>query len=131
MPRKKSNTLTDGELRLMKILWSKGKATVGEVVEANRRTPPLAYNTVLTMLRILEQKGYVTHEKSGRAFVYQPVVDRSEARQSAVRQLLDRFFNNSPELLALHILESEDLDAEEIRRLKRRIEAAGEAEATE
>ena len=108
----------------MKILWRKGRATVGEVVEADRRKPRLAYNTALTMLRILEQKGYITHEKEGRAFVYEPVVDQGEAQRSAVRQLLNRFFNNSPELLALHILESEDLDPVEIQRLKDLIDGA-------
>ena len=81
MPRKRSETLTDGELKLMKVLWAKERATVGEVVTALslRRRP--AYNTVLTMLRILEDKGYARHKKEGRAFVYMPVIDRNMAQR--------------------------------------------------
>ena len=79
---------------------------------------------LLTMLRILEQKGYIRHEKEGRAFVYEPLVARNEAQQSAVRDLVSRFFNNSPELLALHILENDELDPAEIKRLKEMIAAS-------
>ncbi len=86
MPRPKSALLTEGELRLMQVLWDRGRATVGDVVAAlqGRRTP--AYNTVLTMLRILETKGYVRHDKEGRAFVYEPPIDRQQARRSAVKR---------------------------------------------
>ncbi|HKW45027.1 MAG TPA: BlaI/MecI/CopY family transcriptional regulator [Candidatus Eremiobacteraceae bacterium] len=124
MARKKSATLTEAELRLMDILWEKGKATVGDVVEALPGRAPLAYNTVLTTMRILEQKGYVRHNESGRAFVYAPVVDREQAQRSAVKQLVTRFFDNSPGLLALNVLENEKLDATEIDRLKRIIKAS-------
>ncbi len=122
MARKQSPTLTDAELRLMKILWARGPSTVGDVVEALPEDEPLAYSTVLTTLRILEQKGYLRHEKQGRAYVYHPVVDRSAARRSALRYVMDRFFNNSPEQLVLGVLESEEMDLADLERLKKMIE---------
>ena len=85
MARKQSPTLTDAELRRMKILWERGPSTVGGVVETLPEDEPLAYSTVLTTLRILEDKGYLRHEKQGRAFVYHPVVDRRAARRNALR----------------------------------------------
>ena len=122
MARKKSPTLTEAELRLMDILWGKGTATVSDVVEALPKRLALAYNTVLTTLRILEQKGYVRHEKEGRAFVYYPVVNRSQACRSAVKYVVTRFFDNSPGLLLLNILEHDKIDTAELKRLKKMIE---------
>jgi predicted transcriptional regulator len=116
--RKKSLTLTEAELPIMEVLWEKGVATVGEVAEGLSKDRPVAYNTVLTLMRILERKGYVQHTKDGRAFVYQPVVDRGEASRTAVRQLLNRFFNDSPELLVLNLLRDESIDEREIERLR-------------
>ena len=120
MARKKSLNLTEAELRLMGVIWEKGQATVGEVTEALPQEPGLAYNTVLTTLRILEEKGYLRHTKAkeGRAFVYQAVVGRDEAGRSAVRYLVSRFFRNSPELLVLNLLEDEELSAKELRRIR-------------
>lgn len=122
MARSKSPTLTEAELRLMEILWDKGRATVGEVVENLPKSRSLAYNTVLTTLRILEKKGYLTHEKDGRAFVYRPIVDRTKARRTALRYVMSRFFENSPELLVVNLLKNEKLDSEEIERLKKLID---------
>lgn len=122
MARKQSPTLTDAELRLMKILWARGPSTVGGVVEALPEGTPLAYSTVLTTLRILEQKGYLRHEKQGRAYVYHAVVDSREARRSALRYVMNRFFNNSPEQLVLGVLESEEMDLADLERLKQMIE---------
>jgi predicted transcriptional regulator len=86
----------------------------------------LAYSSVLTMMRILEQKGYVSHEKEGRAFIYRPVVDRQQAQKSVLGYLLKRFFNNSPELLVVNLLEHEDVTPAEVKRMKRMIEDAEE-----
>jgi BlaI family transcriptional regulator, penicillinase repressor len=122
MPRPKSATLTDGELRLMRVLWDKGEGTVGEVVTALKDKPKPAYNTVLTLLRILERKGYLTHRKDGRAFVFLPAVDRLHARQSALKAFVNRFFDGSPRLLALNLLEDEDLSPDAVRKLKLKIE---------
>ncbi|MFN7996829.1 MAG: BlaI/MecI/CopY family transcriptional regulator [Bryobacteraceae bacterium] len=123
MARKQSPTLTEAELPIMEILWDKGSAVVTDVVAALPESP-VAYNTVLTTLRILERKGYVRHTKDGRAFVYHPVVQRGEASRKAVRNLMKRFFQDSPELLILNVLEDEGLDEAELVRLKKRI--AGE-----
>jgi predicted transcriptional regulator len=114
--------LTDAELRLMEVIWEKGKATVGEVVEALPKGVPLAYSTVLTTLRILENKGYLRHTKDGRSFVYRPVVKREQARENAISHLLRRFFEGSPELLMLNLMEGGKIDEQELARLRKRIE---------
>jgi len=120
--RKRSLHLTDAELRLMEVLWKKGKATVSEVLEGLDNNVPLAYSTVLTTLRILEHKGYLQHAKDGRAFVYRPLVKRDQARESAVTHLLRRFFEDSPELLMLSLMEKQQISATELARLRKRIE---------
>jgi predicted transcriptional regulator len=119
--RKKSSTLTEAELRLMEVLWLKGRATVAEVTEA-LPPPPLAYNTVLTTMRILEQKGYVQHKEEGRAYVYQPLIERDDAANSAVGNILQRFFGNKSGALALRLVEESRPSDEELARLKRLIE---------
>ena len=121
MARKKSPTLTEAELKLMDVLWTKGSGTVGDVVEALPTDPPLAYSTVLTTLRILEDKGYLRHTKEGKAFVYHPVVKRDEAQRSAVRRVISQFFQNSPELLVLNLLGGA-MNKREIERLKKLID---------
>ena len=120
MARKKSLNLTEGEIRLMDVIWEKGSATVAEVADALPKELGLAYNTVLTTLRILEEKGYLRHTKSdeGRAFRYSAIVGRSEAGRNAVRYLVSRFFRNSPEMLVLNLLEDEDLSAKELLRIR-------------
>src|SRR5271154_6524142 len=87
MPPRKSNTLTEAELRLMKILWRRGESAVTDLVSALPEGEPLAYNSVLTTIRILEQKGYVAHRQEGRAFVYRPAVAEDEASRSEVRNV--------------------------------------------
>jgi predicted transcriptional regulator len=123
MARRKSPTLTEVELELMDVLWERGRATVSEIVES-LPDERLAYSSVLTMMRILEQKGYVTHEKEGRAFLYRPLVDRRQAQKSVLGYLLKRFFNNSPEMLVVNLLEHEEMGPDEVKRLKRMIEKA-------
>jgi predicted transcriptional regulator len=108
----------------MEVLWAKGAATVGEVKDGLAQESPPAYSTVLTTLRIMERKGYVEHTKEGRAFVYRPLIDRQNACRSAVRHLVSRFFDDSPELLVLNILKHEQVEAEELKRLKALIEAS-------
>jgi predicted transcriptional regulator len=87
--------------------------------------PPLAYNTVLTTMRILEQKGYVHHKASGRAFMYRPAVNREDAQRSVVAHVVSRFFNNSPRELVLNLLESDDVDEAELQRLRELIDRKG------
>lgn len=118
MPRRPSETLTDAELRIMNVLWLKGSGTVQSILDALAETPPLAYNSVLTTIRILERKGYVEHVKDGRAHVYAPLVGKREATRSEIRHLVSRFFKNSHEQLVLNILEERGIDAGELDRLR-------------
>ena len=122
LPRKQSSTLTEAELRLMNVLWSLGRATVHQLVDALPDDLPLAYNTVLTTIRILENKGFVKHLKVGGAHVYLPLVGRQEATRFEIRNLLGRFFRNSHEALVLNILEDDALESEELKRLRQLIE---------
>lgn len=120
MARKKSLNLTEAELRLMDIVWDKGAVTVGEVAAALPGELGLAYNTILTTLRILEQKGYVRHKKSreGRAFIYRAVVGRKQASRNALRHLVRGFFDNSPELLVLNLLDDGDLSQRSLENIR-------------
>lgn len=124
MPPKRSNTLTEAELRLMKILWRRGESAVTDLVAAMPEGETLAYNSVLTTIRILEQKGYVEHRQEGRAFIYRPCVAEEEASRSEVRNLMNRFFGNSREKLLLSLLGDGEISDEELRRLKEAIENA-------
>ncbi len=120
MPPKQSLTLTEAELRIMDVLWRRDSGTVQQVLDW--LTSPLAYNSVLTTIRILERKGYVKHVKDGRAHVYEPIVGREEATRSEIRHLLGRFFRNSHEALVLNILQDEAIDAGELKRLREMLE---------
>jgi BlaI family transcriptional regulator, penicillinase repressor len=124
MPRKSLSTFTDAELRIMNVLWNLGAGTVNEVLDGISGQPPLAYNTVLTMLRILEDKGHVTHDKEGRAFIYRPTVARDQAQGSALKLLLNRFFENSAEKLVQNLLQSQKLTPDELNRMKRMLQEA-------
>ena len=106
MPPRQSATLTEAELRIVDVLWLKGSGTVQQVLDWLPETPPLAYNSVLTTIRILEKKGYVKHVKDGRAHVFEPVVERKEATRSEIRHLVSRFFGNSEEELVLNVAET-------------------------
>jgi BlaI family transcriptional regulator, penicillinase repressor len=122
LPPTKSPTLTEAELRLMDVLWQQGPSTVQQVLDALPKKSQLAYNSVLTTIRILEKKGYVRHIKDGRAHVYRPLVARSEATRSEISHLAHRFFKNSHEMLVLNILEDRGVDADELRRLRQLLE---------
>jgi predicted transcriptional regulator len=124
MPRKPSSNLTASELRLMEVLWRKGNATVADIAAALPKQLGLAYNTVLTTMRILEAKGYARHDqrKQGRAFVYRPIMTRKQASRSAVHQLLDRFFGASAEALVLNLIEEKDLNRQERDRIRSLLE---------
>lgn len=124
MARKPSPALTDAEARVMAVLWQSRTATVGDVVATLNRKREVSYSTVQTILRILEQKGYVTHEKVARAFLYRPIVDERQARRRALRHLVTRMFNGSPTLLVSNVLEDEKIDPAELKQLKRLIEEA-------
>jgi predicted transcriptional regulator len=118
MPPRKSITLTEAELRLMKVLWERGESAVSDLVAAVSGERPLAYTSVLTTVRILEHKGYVRHRQEGRAFLYSPCVDEFEAGRSEVRHMLQRFFGNSRERLLLSLLGDGEIHPEELARLR-------------
>lgn len=124
MPRKQSPALTDAEAQVMAVLWRLGTASVGDVVAALSASRAVTYSTVQTMLRILETKGYATHDKVARAFVYRPVVDERQARRRALRHLVSRLFEGSPSLLVLNVLEDEEIGPTEREQLRKLIERA-------
>ena len=124
MPRRRSPSLTDAEARVMAVLWERSTATVADVVAVLKKKRPVSYSTVQTILRILEMKEYVAHEKVGRAFIYRPRVDERQARRRALKHLVSRLFNGSPSLLVLNVLEDEQIDRDEMARLKKLIEEA-------
>ncbi len=124
MARKRSLSLTDAEARVMAVLWRMQTATVTDVVGGLKQKRAVTYSTAQTMLRILETKGYVTHEKVARAFIYRPVVDERQARRRALKHLVGRLFNGSPSLLVLNVLDDAQMDPAELKRLKQMIENA-------
>ncbi|HEV2619170.1 MAG TPA: BlaI/MecI/CopY family transcriptional regulator [Acidobacteriaceae bacterium] len=124
MPPRKSHTLTEAELRLMKLLWARGESTVGDLVAAIPTAEALAYTSVLTTVRILEQKGYVRHRQEGRAFLYSTCVAERDAGRSEIRHTMQRFFGNSRERLLLSLLGDDEIDPDELRRLKEAIAKA-------
>ncbi len=124
MPPKPSSTLTEAELRLMKLLWTRGESSVGDLQAALPPDEALAYTSVLTTVRILEAKGYVRHRKQGRAFLYTALLQEQEASGTALRHTLVRFFNNSREQLLLSMLGDGEISADELQELKKRIAEA-------
>lgn len=108
---------TERELDVMAVLWEKGPSTVAEVCE--RMADPPAYNTVLSVLRILEEKGYVAHSEEGRAHRYHALVARDRAGASAVKRLVERMFGGSPELLLTHLMRDRTLTEADLRRLRK------------
>src|SRR5215470_9529153 len=119
MPRKRNRMLTNAEHRIMEVIWARGSATVAEVVEALQGKD--AYTTILTLMRILKAKGFLSSRKEGRAFVFAPIVDRDTAARKAVDQLLSKFFGGSPSELVLTFLREEELTAKELDELKQKI----------
>ena len=134
MPPKRSITLTQAELRLMKVLWDRGGSTVADMVAATSAEAELAYTSVLTTIRILERKGYVCHRQEGRAFLYSSCIGELEASRSEVRHVLQRFFGNSRERLLISLLGDDEINPEELKRLKEAISSLPDeapSEATE
>lgn len=122
MARPPSPILTDAELRLMKVLWSRGESTVTEILDALPDDVDLADSTIRTTLRIMEEKGYVRHTERGRAYEYTPTIEAEDARRSAIGHLVSRFFDGSFGLLVARLLDDEALDDDELARLRRMLE---------
>ena len=121
-----SKTLTDRESDIMRVLWDRGACRVSDV--RHHLKDALAHNTVLTMLGILEDKGFVRRETQGRGHVYFPVVPEKEARYSAVRHLVAKFFRGSSDLLITHLVSDRHLSSAQIERLRRLLRDAGDEE---
>jgi predicted transcriptional regulator len=128
MPKPKSDVLTEAEQRVMRVLWAKGEASVREVTDELEDSYPVAYNTVLTILRILTDKDYVSPRQDGRAFIYRPTVTRVEARSRALRKMVSTFFEGSPTELAQHLIRTENLSADELQSLKDELDSVSSEE---
>src|SRR5437764_11535252 len=124
MAKKKTLSLTNAEHRIMEVIWARGSATVAQVVEALRGKD--AYSTILTLMRILKEKGFLSTRKEGRAFVFTPRVDRDTAARKAVHQLLSKFFAGSPSELVLSFLREEELTPQELDAIKKKIKVSSE-----
>jgi len=118
MPKPRSDVLTEAEQRIMRVIWDKGEASVRDVTDALEDSYPVAYNTVLTLLRILTDKNYVKPRQDGRAFIYSPTVSRADARSRALRKMVSTFFEGSSTELAQHLIRNETLSADELQTLK-------------
>src|ERR1043166_5260380 len=127
MPTPIHSTLTKRERQIMDILYRRGRATAGEVMEDLSGDPN--YSTVRTQLRVLEEKGHVTHEEEGLRYVYSPAVPRSSARKSALRHLVDTFFDGAPENAVAAILggEGSKLSDEQLDQISELVKKAGQA----
>ena len=119
--RKKPILLNRLELQIMKIIWKKGQATAREVKNELDKVRPLAYTTVATMLKYLEQKGFLTHEVSGKTHVYKPLVGQEEVSQGMLLDLIDRLFDGSAELLMTTLAKTKELTPEQLQELRERI----------
>src|SRR6266853_6328164 len=125
MSRKPPRILTNAEHRIMEVIWARGSATVAEVVDALKGKD--AYTTILTLMRILKVKGYLSSRKEGRAFVFVPRVDRDTVARKAVHQLLSKIFGGPPGELVLTFLREEELTPEELDVIKEKIKVSSEA----
>jgi predicted transcriptional regulator len=114
-------SFTDRELDIMAVLWEHGPSSAADV--RRQLHDELAYNTVLTMLGILEQKGYVRHTESGRTFIFHPTVDRETAGKSAINRLVDTVFAGSEELLLTHLVHDQKLGRRKLERLRQILNA--------
>src|SRR5882724_9105984 len=119
MSLKKTRTLTNAEHRIMEVIWARGSATVADVVEALEGKD--AYTTILTLMRILKAKGFLSSRKAGRAHVFTPRVDRETVARKAVHHLLAKFFAGSPGELVLSFLREEELTPKDLEKIKRKI----------
>ena len=110
--------LTRQELQIMKVIWSLGTATVKDVCDSMSRNKAVAYTTILTLMGILEEKGALTHTRSGRAFLFRPLLSRRQATRNQMRDVIARFFDGNPERLMGDVLENEALDPDQLESVR-------------
>ncbi len=126
MARKPASIPTDAELRLLRLLWSDGPLAAADIAE-RLRAPKLAKNTVLTTLKVLEEKGFVTHEIQGRTFIYRALVEPKSVRRSAISSVVSRFFQDNPKDLILHLLDEDYVDGAQAERIRALLEVDEES----
>jgi predicted transcriptional regulator len=119
MPRARSESLTDREAEIMEVLWQRQAATADEIRPLLRGDPH--DSTVRTLLRVMEQKGLVTHDVEHRSYVYKARIAQSKAQRKAVKRLLNRLFGGSVKNLVLQLLDDEEITPEELERLAREV----------
>ena len=114
--------LSGRQLAVMRVLWEHGEATVAELQSLLKIDPPLAYSTVATVLSRMAQKGLVAHRAEDRVFHYRPAMSQDQAGQTMVGEFVERIFKGSPSKLVNHLLDSDQVDAEELHRIKEMIQ---------
>jgi BlaI family penicillinase repressor len=117
--RRRSSTLTEQELEIMKAVWERDSVTVRDVYEALLERRKIAYTTVMTMMKILEQKKYLKKDQSDRAYVYRPAQPKGQVISAMVREFVNRVFNGSAEPLLVHLVKEHNLSAEELEEIAR------------
>ncbi len=122
MRKREKPRLGDLEMQIMNVLWERGPSTVREVLEALTTEPAPAYTTVLTMLRVMQEKGFVGRDETGRAHVYAAAVQERQVKRNLLRELVRTTFRGSPEALLMRLLEDEKLTGDELARIQELIE---------
>jgi BlaI family transcriptional regulator, penicillinase repressor len=120
--RPKNNTLTPQELEIMKLVWQRGAATVRDVYEVLLERRKIAYTTVMTMMKILETKGYLKKRRQDRAFIYRPAHPKNQIIGGMIREFIDRVFNGSAEPLLVHLVKSRHLSEKDLQKIARMVE---------
>ena len=120
---KRPKRLTPLEALVMDAVWDLSPTTARDVLEHLTPTKPMAYNTVLTVMRILRDKGFLASSRNGRADIYRPLVSREQMGKRSIRDVIEQFFSGSPKALLSHLLATQDLDPDEIRSIRREVNA--------
>ncbi|HZV87337.1 MAG TPA: BlaI/MecI/CopY family transcriptional regulator [Candidatus Binatus sp.] len=120
--RPRHTTLTPQELEIMKLVWQRQTATVRDIYEALLEHRKIAYTTVMTMMKILENKGYLKKRRQDRAFVYRPAHAKNQVIGNMLREFIDRVFNGSAEPLLVHLVKSRHLREKDLQKIVRMIE---------
>lgn len=123
MARPKSANLTETEQSIMEVLWREGECSVRDIADELTKKKPTAYTSAQTMCKILAEKGYATFRKEGRAFMYSAIISQKDARQSALKSLVNRFFGGSSKELSQYLMEQSDVDVNELQSLQEKIDA--------
>jgi BlaI family penicillinase repressor len=122
MVRKPNTGLTEGEERIMSVLWDRKEASVRDVTDALSVEKPATYNTVLTMMKILHDKGVIAYRQEGRAFIYHATLSQEKARSNALKRIIGALFNGSPEALAAHLVKESELDSEALDAIRKELD---------